>query len=175
MCLCCQGAKGATRMPLSSPVDFSALVSERSCTEPLLNRVQRMVDALFGFIMRACRDFCQLASGARTWITCCAVFYICAASFSSSKQTHRCAPPCGCAVLAVLVVMLHLLSTVDAGKLRPWRDATANVWAEGKPSERDGHAKSTLMFIFYFSTFQRTSSRTSARVHVYVYAHTHEH
>ena len=33
-----------------------------------------------------------------------------------------------------------MLSTVDAAKLRPWRDATANVWAEGKPSERQGHA-----------------------------------
>ena len=181
-------------MPLSSPVDFSALVSESSCTEPLLNRVQwelflpahrhefitrklsemarcrsealparhtspdaatdgserspnistpapadpevksSMVDALGGFIMRACRDFCQLASGARTWITCCAVFCICTASFCRSKQTRRCAPPCGCLVLAVLVVMLHLLSTAGAAKVRPWRDATSNPWAEGKPN-----------------------------------------
>jgi N-acetylneuraminic acid mutarotase len=31
-------------------------------------------------------------------------------------------------------VLLQQLSTVGAAKLRPFRDATANMWAEGKPS-----------------------------------------
>ena len=43
-------------------------------------------------------------------------------------------------MLAVLVVILDLLSTAGAANLRPFRDATANVWSEGKPSERRGHA-----------------------------------
>ena len=151
-------------MPLPSPVDFSAPVSESSCVESLLNRVQwglylpahrhefitsasnktpessmvplNTVDVLRGSVMKVWSDFFELVSGDRTWMTCCAVFYICTASFCSSKQTRRCAPPCGCLVLTVLVVMLHLPSTVDAAKLRPWRDATANVWAEGKPNSR---------------------------------------
>ena len=155
-------------MPLPSPVDFSAPVSESSCVESMLNRVQwglylpahrhefitsasnktpessmvplNTVDVLRGSVMKVWSDFFELVSGDRTWMTCCAVFYIYTASFCSSKPTRRCAPPCGCLVLTVLVVMLHLPSTVDAAKLRPWRDATANVWAEGKPSAREGHA-----------------------------------
>jgi len=98
------------------------------------------VDTLSGLVMKVGCDFFELVSGARTWICCCAVFYIGVTNFCRSKQTHRCAPPCGYLVLAVLVVMFHFLSTVDAAKPRPFRDATANVWAEGKPSERIDHA-----------------------------------
>ena len=37
---------------------------------------------------------------------------------------------------APAAVLLQLLGTVGAAKLRPFRDATANMWAEGKPSGR---------------------------------------
>jgi N-acetylneuraminic acid mutarotase len=45
-------------------------------------------------------------------------------------------------VFAVLVLMmlLQLISTVGAAKLRRFRDVSANVWAEGKPSARASHA-----------------------------------
>ena len=191
-------------MPLPSPVDFSALVSESLCSDPLFNRVKwefylpahrnefitrklsemarcrreflqapntspeaaksssskttersikesttapaapeapfPTVDVLSGFVMKTWCDFFQLASGARTWIACFVVFYICAANSPSSKQLRRRAVPCGCLDLTVLVVMLHLMSTVGAAKLRPFRDATSNVWSEGKPSVRHDHA-----------------------------------
>ena len=181
-------------MPLPSPLDFSALVSESLCSDPLFNRVKwefylpahrnefitrklsemarcrreflqapntspeaaksssskttersikesttapaapeapfPTVDVLSGFVMKTWCDFFQLASGARTWIACFVVFYICAASSPSSKQLRRRAVPCGWIVLTVLVVMLHLLSTVGAGKVRSFRNATANVWSE---------------------------------------------
>ena len=87
--------------------------------------------------MKAWCDFFQLASGVIIW---CAVCYICAATFCSSNQIRRRAAPCGCLVLAVFVVMLHLLSTVGAAKPRLFRDATASVWAEGMPMEISKHA-----------------------------------
>jgi hypothetical protein len=94
-----------------------------------------LVVALRGFLMKACRDFLQLASRTWTLVTCGAAFYMCIASFCTRKQIHRRAPPGGRLVLAVVavVVLLQLLSTVGAAKLRPFRDVTSNVWAEGKP------------------------------------------
>ena len=84
-------------------------------------------------------------AGAWTLITCCVVslaFYICITSFCTRKQIHRRAPPFGRLVLAVLAVTVlqQLLITVGAAKSRPFRDATSNVWAEGKPISRELHA-----------------------------------
>ena len=100
------------------------------------------IDAAWGHALKAGRDFFQLASAARTWIACCAVLYVCIASFCTRKQIHRRAPPCGRLVLAVLAitVLLQLLSTVGAAKVRPFRDAKANAFAEGKPSANYYHA-----------------------------------
>jgi N-acetylneuraminic acid mutarotase len=92
-----------------------------------------VVIALRGTVMKAWHDFYQLASEAWTLATCCAVFYMCIASFCTRKQIHWRAPPGGHLVLAVVSVPV-LLSTVDAVKMRPFRDATANMWAKGKPS-----------------------------------------
>jgi hypothetical protein len=101
-----------------------------------------VVAALRGFVTNACRDFAQFASGAWTLVTCGAAFYMCIASFCTRKQIHRRAPAGGRLVLAVVevAVLLQLLSTVGAAKLRPFRDATANMWAEGKPSGRQDPA-----------------------------------
>ena len=96
--------------------------------------------------MMAWRDFFQLACGAWMLEACCAVFYIiniiCIASFCTRMQIFRRTPPGGRFVLAVLAVamLLQLLSTVGAAKPRPFRDATSNVWAEGKPIARFAHA-----------------------------------
>jgi hypothetical protein len=101
-----------------------------------------VVIALRGFAMMAWRDFSQLACGAWTLVACCAVFYICIASFCTRTQIHRRTPPGGRFLLAVLAIamLLQLLSTVGAGKPRTFRDATSSVWAEGKPSGRTSHA-----------------------------------
>jgi hypothetical protein len=95
-----------------------------------------------GVVTKAFRDFSQPASRAWTLVTCGAAFYMCIATFCTRKQIHRRAPAGGRLVLAVVAVamLLPLLSTVGAAKLRPFRDATSNAWAEGKPSRRFGHA-----------------------------------
>ncbi len=99
-----------------------------------------VVVALRGFVMKACRAFSQLDSGPWTWGTWGAAFYMCIASFCTRKQIHRRAPAGGRLVLAVVAVsmMFQLLSTVGASKQRPFRDATANMWAEGKPTSQWG-------------------------------------
>jgi hypothetical protein len=137
-------------------------VSESLCADPLLNRVKwsagsraferlphdsapapaapevppSVVVALRGCVMKACRAFSQVASGVWTLVTCDAAFYMCIASFCTRKQIHRRAPAGGRLVLAVVAVavLLQLLSTVGAAKSRSFRDATANMWAEGKPT-----------------------------------------
>ena len=95
-----------------------------------------VVVALRVFVTKACRAFSQLASGAWTLVSCGAAFHICIASFCTRKQIHRRAPAVGRLVLAVVEVgvLPQLLSTVGAAKLRPFRDATANMWADGKPT-----------------------------------------
>jgi N-acetylneuraminic acid mutarotase len=90
-----------------------------------------VVVALRVFVTKACRAFSQLASGAWTLVSCGAAFHICTASFCTRKQIHRRALAGGRLVLAMLP---QLLSTVGAAKLRPFRSATANMWAEGKPT-----------------------------------------
>ena len=71
---------------------------------------------------------------------CITTFYIFIATFCTRKQIHRRAPAGGRLVLAVVgvAVLLQLLSTVSAAKPRPFRDATANVWTEGKPNVQSG-------------------------------------
>ncbi len=97
-----------------------------------------MVVALRGFVMKAWLHFSQLTYGAWSLITCSAVLFICISSFCTRKQIHRRAPPCERLMLAffAVAVLLQLLSTVGAAKSRPFRYATSNVWAEGKPSAR---------------------------------------
>jgi hypothetical protein len=102
----------------------------------------RVVVGLRGFVMKVCRDFSQFASWDWTLVTCCASFYMCIAIICTRKQIHRRAPPGGRLVfsfLAVSVLLQLLSSTVGAAKPRPLRDATSNVWAEGKPNVISGH------------------------------------
>ena len=85
-------------------------------------------------------------AGAWTLITSCAVFHhISAASYYSTKEIRRRVLPRGRLGLTVLtvVVLFHLFNTVGAAKPRPFREATFNGWAEGKPgvqSVQGGHS-----------------------------------
>jgi hypothetical protein len=120
------------------------------------------VVSLRGFVTKACRDFSQLASGAWTLVACCAAFYVYITTFCTRKQIHWRAPAGGRLMLAVVavVVLLQLVSTVGAAKLRPFRDP--NSWAEGMPSYREGPAMTAgpdgSLYVFGGLTYQRGKS-----------------
>jgi hypothetical protein len=127
------GSKASESLPLdstSAPADPESAPS--------------VVAVLCNFATMAWRDFSELARGAWMPVACCAVIYICIASFCTRTPIQRRTAPGGRFVLAVLAVpmLLQLFSTVGAAKPRPFRDATSNVWAEGKPSARSDHAMS---------------------------------